>query len=52
MARMRAAGGLTVAEAEDTAVVWGMPGELVRLGGASVVAPLDAIAGTLLDWVA
>ena len=41
---LRAQGGATIAEAEETAVVWGMPGELVRLGGASYVVPLPAIA--------
>ncbi|WP_309139776.1 chemotaxis-specific protein-glutamate methyltransferase CheB [Siccirubricoccus sp. G192] len=50
MARLRAGGGRTIAEAEETAVVWGMPGELVRLGGAEAVLPLDAIAGTLTGW--
>ena len=48
MARLHAEGGRTIAEAEHTAVVWGMPGELVRAGGASVVAPVDAIAARLL----
>ena len=51
MTRLRAGGGRTIAEAEETAVVWGMPGELVRAGGAEAVVPLDAIAGTLLDWL-
>lgn len=52
MTRLRAAGGRTIAEAEETAVVWGMPGELVRAGGAEVVAPLDGIAAQLQDWLA
>ena len=30
MARLHALGGRTIAEAEETAVVWGMPGELVE----------------------
>lgn len=47
MGRLRQAGGHTIAEAEETAVVWGMPGALVRIDGASTVAPLDAIAGAL-----
>ena len=50
MARLHEAGGRTIAEAEQTAVVWGMPGELVRAGGADVVAPLDGIARHLLEW--
>jgi len=43
-------GGRTIAEAEETAVVWGMPGELVKVGGAEVVAPVDKIATFLVDW--
>jgi len=50
MTRLRAAGGRTIAEAEETAVVWGMPGELVRAGGAEVVAPLEDIARHLIGW--
>lgn len=51
MAELRAKGGRTIAESEETAVVWGMPGELVRAGGATVVVPLDGIADALLDMV-
>jgi two-component system chemotaxis response regulator CheB len=51
MASLRAAGGRTIAESEDTAVVWGMPGELVKAGGADVVAPLGKIAERILDMV-
>jgi len=40
-------GGKTIAEAEETAVVWGMPGELVKANGADWVLPLPAIAGCL-----
>jgi two-component system chemotaxis response regulator CheB len=49
MTRLHEAGGPTFAEAEATAVVWGMPGELVRAGGAGAVVPLDEIAGRLVD---
>jgi two-component system chemotaxis response regulator CheB len=52
MTALHQAGGRTVAEAEETAVVWGMPGSLVRAGGAGTVARLDAIAGVLRDWAA
>ena len=51
MTRLRREGGRTIAEAEETAVVWGMPGELVRAGGADVVAPVQDIARQLLAWV-
>jgi two-component system chemotaxis response regulator CheB len=51
MTRLLAEGGRTIAESEETAVVWGMPGELVRAGGAEIVAPVDQIADQLLEWV-
>lgn len=51
MAALRAAGGRTIAESEDSAVIWGMPGELVKAGGADVVAPVDAIAGRIRAMV-
>jgi two-component system chemotaxis response regulator CheB len=47
MAALRAEGGTTIAEAEETAIVWGMPGELVRAGGATHVLPLSRIAQCL-----
>ena len=47
MAALREAGGRTIAEAEETAAVWGMPGELVRAGGAEFVLPLGEIARRL-----
>jgi two-component system chemotaxis response regulator CheB len=52
MTRLRALGGRTIAEAEETAIVWGMPGELVRAGGAELVAPLPDIAHHLMSWAA
>jgi two-component system chemotaxis response regulator CheB len=51
MARLRENGGRTIAEAEESAVVWGMPGELVRRGGAEVVVPLEQIADRIVDMV-
>jgi two-component system, chemotaxis family, protein-glutamate methylesterase/glutaminase len=47
MKELRTKGGKTIAEAEETAVVWGMPGELVKLGGADHVVPLPQIAARL-----
>jgi two-component system chemotaxis response regulator CheB len=47
MTRLRQAGGTTLAESEATAVVWGMPGELVRAGGASEVVDLHDLAAHL-----
>ncbi len=51
MARLLQEGGRTIAEAEETAVVWGMPGELVRRQGAGIVAPLDQIADRVVRLV-
>ena len=48
MAELHARGGRAIAESEETAVVWGMPGELVKAGGADWVLPLPAIAGKLV----
>jgi two-component system chemotaxis response regulator CheB len=47
MARLQSLGGRTIAESEDTAVVWGMPGELVKAGGADWILPLPDIADRL-----
>jgi two-component system chemotaxis response regulator CheB len=52
MTQLKAQGGRTIAESEETAVVWGMPGELVRAGGAQLIIPLNRIAHTLLALVA
>lgn len=47
MTELARKGGHTIAEAEETAVVWGMPGALVAAGGADFVERLDAIANRL-----
>ena len=52
MTRLHEQGGRTIAEAESTAVVWGMPGELVRNGGAELVRPVEDIAGAIVELVA
>ncbi len=41
---MRAAGAPTIAQDEQTSVVWGMPGEAVRIDAADFVLPLERIA--------
>lgn len=50
MAELKRRGGRTVAESKDTAVVFGMPAELIRRGGASEIQPCQAIAATLVQW--
>jgi two-component system chemotaxis response regulator CheB len=47
MLALRQAGGGTIAQDEASSVVWGMPGEAVRLGAARRVLPLEAIAPAL-----
>jgi two-component system chemotaxis response regulator CheB len=51
MKRLRLTGGHTIAEAESTAIVWGMPGELVKNGGAELVRPLEDIANAIIEMV-
>jgi two-component system chemotaxis response regulator CheB len=51
MTLLQSGGGRTIAEAEGTAVVWGMPGELVKAGGADFIVPLPGIAAQLLKLV-
>lgn len=51
MAELKRRGGRTLAESEETAVVYGMPGELVRRGGATRIVPLQDVAGQVLRWV-
>ncbi|WP_185231253.1 protein-glutamate methylesterase/protein-glutamine glutaminase [Teredinibacter franksiae] len=46
--RMKQAGGITVAQDEDTSVVWGMPGVAVRLNAAQKVLPLGRISRYIL----
>ncbi|MBV2169096.1 MAG: chemotaxis response regulator protein-glutamate methylesterase [Bdellovibrio sp.] len=48
---MKNAGAYTVAQNEETCVVYGMPAAAVALGAADKVLPLDKIAGDLLHQV-
>lgn len=48
---MKQAGAQTMAQDEATSVVWGMPGEAVKMGSADFVLPLDRIAAKLLELV-
>jgi two-component system, chemotaxis family, protein-glutamate methylesterase/glutaminase len=51
MTRLHKQGGRTIAEAESTAIVWGMPGELVKNGGAELVRPVEDIAAAIVELV-
>jgi two-component system chemotaxis response regulator CheB len=48
---MREAGSYTVAQNEETCVVYGMPREAVKLGAAVDVLPLDRVADSLLHHI-
>ncbi len=51
MARLKANGGRTIAESQETAVVFGMPQELIELGGASLVLPCGEVTRQLCHWI-
>jgi two-component system, chemotaxis family, protein-glutamate methylesterase/glutaminase len=51
MVAIRKAGGVTIAESEDTAVVYGMPREAVEHGGADIIAPHYEIAQQIVQAV-
>ncbi|MFC4157888.1 chemotaxis-specific protein-glutamate methyltransferase CheB [Chitinimonas lacunae] len=44
-------GGRTIAESEASSVVFGMPADLIRRGGASAVHPAEQVAEQLLHWL-
>ncbi|MDR3699288.1 MAG: chemotaxis response regulator protein-glutamate methylesterase [Candidatus Sulfopaludibacter sp.] len=48
MLEMKQAGAATIAQDEATCVVFGMPNEAIKRGGAGQVLPLPSIAGTML----
>lgn len=50
MARIHKEGGATIAESEETAAVFGMPGQLIEHGGATCVLPVQRIASELRRW--
>ncbi len=47
MLRLRQTGARTIAQDEASSVVWGMPGEAVRLGAAELQTPLQQIPKTI-----
>lgn len=51
MAQIKARGGRTIAESAETAVVFGMPQELINAGGATAVLPCHEVARFLCGWV-
>lgn len=51
MAELKEKGGKTIAESEETAVVFGMPRELIKRNGATVTLACEAIGSQLVSWV-
>ncbi len=51
MAQLRKSGAHTIAESEESAVVFGMPLELIRRDGAEMVLPVERIAHQLVQWL-
>jgi two-component system chemotaxis response regulator CheB len=48
---MKQAGAPTIAQDEKTCVVFGMPGEAVKIGAADFILPLQKIAGKALELI-
>lgn len=51
MVKIRKAGGITIAESEETAIVFGMPKEAIERGGAEIVVPSYEIADEIVKAV-
>jgi len=51
MVELRKRGGLTIAESEETAVVYGMPKAAIERGGAEIIAPAYKISDILIKKV-
>lgn len=51
MTQIRKRGGKTIAEAEKSCVVFGMPRELIDMGGASLVLEVERIAPQIVQWL-
>ncbi len=51
MVNITKAGGITIAESEESAVVFGMPREAIERGGAKIVAPSWEIAEKIINAV-
>lgn len=49
MKELQDAGAPTIAQDEKTSVVWGMPGEAVKLGAADFVMSLEQVASKILE---
>ena len=50
LGEIKASGGITIAQDEASSVVFGMPGEAVRMGHAMYVLPLDRMAEAIMNF--
>jgi two-component system chemotaxis response regulator CheB len=48
---IRDTGAITIAQDEQSSVVWGMPGEAVKLQAADFILPLDKIANKVTTLI-
>lgn len=51
MKQMRESGAVNIAQDESSSIVWGMPGEAVRLGAVHYTLPVEKIAAQILALV-
>jgi two-component system chemotaxis response regulator CheB len=51
MAEIHKRGGKTIAESEESCIVFGMPKELIQRNGASLVLGVDRIASQIVVWL-
>jgi two-component system chemotaxis response regulator CheB len=47
---MRNAGARTIAQDEDTSVVFGMPREAIERGAVEMILPLGKVAAAIMSW--
>ncbi|WP_313551672.1 CheB methylesterase domain-containing protein [Pseudomonas sp.] len=50
MTELKRRGGRTLAESKESSVVFGMPAELIRRGGATEIMACTEMAATLIHW--
>ncbi|MDX8390997.1 MAG: chemotaxis protein CheB [Mariprofundaceae bacterium] len=49
--KMRDAGGRTLVQDEESSVVWGMPGEAMKIGAAEDQVALNVLGDTCVKWI-
>jgi two-component system chemotaxis response regulator CheB len=49
--RLRTCGGRTIAQDEESSIIFGMPRAAIELGAAEMILPLDEIASQLITWI-